>query len=1089
MRTQVARALTAVYASALAVAFGGWLLVRWGPRPPSWLELAYTLVNVPVEHTLFASVLLAIVTSALVRRKRVGLVFVAVAQAVGIYLGLAVLLGLPTWARLADWREERAVSRVLDIVSIPIGMAALWACWWLRGQFRGRLRRGSSVAALMVGLGGLAATFVLVGAVTWAVRPAAGWSAWQEVAAIILRGLGLGGLWHAHLRALPVWLPQLASGLLGATLLATVSTFVRTARDAGAWTGERELAIRRLIARYGERDSLAYFATRRDKSAAFARNGEAVVTYRVLQGVSLASGDPIGAQPAWGRAIDAWVREARTFGWIPAVLAASEDGARAYARAGLRVLSLGDEAVLEARRFDLDATALADVRRAAAHARRAGLTVSVRRQRQLPADELAALARVSDTWRHGATERGFSMALNRVGDQADSGLVHVVATDANGRPVGLLTFVPWGRRGLSLDVMRRSPDAPHGVTELMVSELLAGAERLGVNRVSLNFAMFRSAFADAARLGAGPLTRLHVSFLGLLDRIWQLERLYRNNRRYRPAWVPRYVCVDDTVGLPSVVAAIGAAEGFLPDLGRARRAAGRHLDAAQVSEALAIAEAPAVEPGELGPRRGDQTRVRLEHLRALEAAGGEAYPAVGLRPTTTIGKLAGASGEVVVSGRVRAVRDFGGVVFATLVEGADSAQILLERDAGQRVAEFRRLVDRGDLLLVRGVRGRSRTGTPSLLVRDWQMAAKCLHPISFDALRDPEARLRRRSEDLLVHPDQVRLLRERGRAVDAVRRTLLGRGFLEVETPVLHPEHGGANARPFETHINAYHADLFLRIAPELYLKRLVVGGLGPIFELSRNFRNEGADATHNPEFTSLEAYQPFADYTDMRLLTQDLVRAAATAVRGEPVLTLDGVDVSLASDWPVVPMLEAVSRAVGRAVDLDTGLGELRAIADEHGVHLDEEAGVGAALEELYAALVEPTTLAPTFYVDFPVETSPLTRRHRTKPGLVERWDLVIKGMELGTAYTELTDPLDQRRRLTEQSLRAAAGDVEAMAVDEDFLAALELGMPPTGGLGIGIDRLVMLLTDSPSIRDVLLFPHMRPRRADGEAPSTTEA
>ena len=357
-----------------------------------------------------------------------------------------------------------------------------------------------------------------------------------------------------------------------------------------------------------------------------------------------------------------------------------------------------------------------------------------------------------------------------------------------------------------------------------------------------------------------------------------------------------------------------------------------------------------------------------------------------------------------------------------------------------------------------------------------------MHPIPFGAFNDPEARLRQRATDLIVHPEAADMLRVRAAVVRSLRRTLEGAGYLEVDTPILHTVHGGASARPFKTFSNAYGIDLSMRIAPELYLKRLVVAGMGPLFEIGRNFRNEGADATHNPEFTSLEAYEPFGDYTTMRLLTESLVKNAARAVHGAPVLPLlrpDGeyelVDVS--APWPVVTVLDAVSAAVGRPIDLATDFDVLLELARSHEIPIHEGMGPGAIIEELYAELVEGATVHPTFYVDFPVETSPLTGPHRTQPGLVERWDLVVNGMELGTAYSELTDPLEQRRRLEAQSLKAASGDVEAMEVDEEFLRALETGMPPTGGLGIGVDRLAMLIIGT-SIRGVLTFPFVRPAR-----------
>ena len=363
------------------------------------------------------------------------------------------------------------------------------------------------------------------------------------------------------------------------------------------------------------------------------------------------------------------------------------------------------------------------------------------------------------------------------------------------------------------------------------------------------------------------------------------------------------------------------------------------------------------------------------------------------------------------------------------------------------------------------------------------MAAKALQPVPFGGLTDPGQRARQRTLDLLVHPEAGDKLRARSVALRAVRDTLLAEGYLEAETPILGTVHGGATARPFRTFSHAYGVDLVLRIAPELALKRLLAGDMGPVFEMGRNFRNEGADATHNSEFTVLEAYKPFADYHDMRRLTESVIKAAARAVYGAEVIPLPGPDgvsqlVDVSGEWPVVTVCEAVSAAVGQQVDQFTDLETLLGLARAHQVAVHDGMGPGAVLEELYGELVEGATIMPTFYADFPVETSPLTGPHRSKPGLVERWDLVIRGSELGTAYSELNDPIEQRRRLTEQSWKAAAGDAEAMEIDDDFLAALEAGMPPAGGLGIGLDRVVMLLTES-NIREVLSFPFVRPKRA----------
>ena len=298
---------------------------------------------------------------------------------------------------------------------------------------------------------------------------------------------------------------------------------------------------------------------------------------------------------------------------------------------------------------------------------------------------------------------------------------------------------------------------------------------------------------------------------------------------------------------------------------------------------------------------------------------------------------------------------------------------------------------------------------------------------------------------------------------------------------MLQAVHGGANARPFATHINAYDLDLYLRIAPELFLKRLVVSGVGRVFELNRNFRNEGADGSHNPEFTSLEAYEAHGDYTTMRRLARDLVLAVASAVNGRPVARRpDGSELALDVEWPVVTVHDAVAMAVGAPIDPSTPSEGLRALCAASGVVAPFEASAGLLVQRLYDALVEPATTTPTFFTDFPVEVSPLARVHRDDPRLAERWDLVADGMELGTAYSELTDPVDQRARLTMQSMDAAAGDAEAMEVDEGFLGALELGLPPTGGLGLGVDRLLMLITGT-TIRGTLAFPFVKPARASG--------
>ena len=1089
-----ARLLTMVHALAALLAGAGWLVGRGREGRVSTVELAFGLVNLPYSYTLVSAVLLGLETWALIGRKRVGLVAVAAFQVLGILLGVAAAARLAGTPGSADWPAHRMLQHELDVASIGIGLVVLVGLWRLRGVFTAHTPPGSWRRLVLTLVGGAAVTtataVVLVGATTE--QPHRG----RLVVGVLARSVGAIGRRHAEqLAPVPVWVPEICSALLAATLLAAVVLFLRAGRRARRWSGQRELATRALVERYGEDDSLAYFATRRDKEVVFSPDRRAMVAYGVRHGVSLAAGDPVGDRASWPAAIQAWRTEARHYGWLPAVLSASEDGARAYVAAGLRPLAMGDEAVLEPSRFSLAAPALGPVRHAAQRASRAGLRTEVRRQEQVPPAELAELVAAAASWRQGV-DRGFSMALDRVADPADGQVLWVTARDADGALQGLLSFVPWGRRGVSLDLMRRSPTAPNGVTELLVTDLLRGAARLGLVRVSLNFCVLRPVYAAGRRFGAGTVTRLNYSLLGVLDRFWQLERLYRANQKYDPSWRPRFLCYEDLVALPQVLVAAASAEGFLPTLPGSPAGAGAGAATLSPAEldALAAQRARAEEErGEAALRRGPQQE-RAAHLAGLAAAGRPPYPVGAAAPSTTVAALArqlaggaaegsAGTGPVRVAGRPERLRDHGAVVFVRLGDGGAAVQVVLEADRLGTAAlqEFRRLVDTGDLVEVAGVPGTSRNGTPSLLATGWTMLAKALHPVPYGGLTDPGARLRRRSTDLLVHPEVLGPLRARATVLDSLRSTLRDQGYLEVETPILHSVHGGATARPFTTVSNAYGVGLSLRIAPELYLKRLLVGGTGPIFEIGRNFRNEGADATHNPEFTALEAYRPYADYTTMRVLTEQLVTEAARAVHGRPALRLRPVAggeptlVDVSAPWPVVPVMTAVSAAVQTTVDEHTDVEELLALARRHGVAVHPAMTAGAVVEELYADLVEARTVLPTFYTDFPQESSPLTAPHRTRPGLVERWDLVANGMELGTAYSELTDPVEQRRRLTEQSLLAAGGDPEAMELDEDFLYALETGMPPTGGLGLGVDRLLVLLT-ADSIRDVLTFPFVRP-------------
>ncbi len=493
-------------------------------------------------------------------------------------------------------------------------------------------------------------------------------------------------------------------------------------------------------------------------------------------------------------------------------------------------------------------------------------------------------------------------------------------------------------------------------------------------------------------------------------------------------------------------------------------------------------------PGPPDDELPEQLRVRRAKLDRLREAGADPYP-VTLPRTTSLADVRAAhpdlepdtmTGERVgVTGRVIFSRNTGKLCFATLREGDAELQVMLSRDrvGEQALDAWKADVDLGDHVFVEGEVGTSRRGELSVFADSWQLAAKALRPLPVaHKPMSEELRVRRRYVDLIVRDEARRTVRQRAAVVAALRAGLTGRGFLEVETPMLQTVHGGAAARPFRTHMNAFDLDLYLRIAPELFLKRCIVGGLERVFEINRNFRNEGVDSSHSPEFAMLEFYEAWADYRGVARTTRELVQECCAALFGDHTARHhDGTEVDLSGEWPEVPLYSLVSDAVGEEVTPETPVEHLRALAERHDVGVDPAWLPGKVVEELFESLVQHTLQAPTFVVDYPVDTSPLTRAHRTTPGLAEKWDLYIGGVERGTGYSELVDPVVQRERFTQQALLAAAGDPEAMVLDEDFLEALEYGMPPTGGVGMGIDRLMMTLTGL-GIRETILFPLVRP-------------
>ena len=1046
-------------------------------------------VLVPVPANLAYAAFMAVLAGATARRKRVAWWTLVVYFAIDVASSLLALgvIALVPRGELVDDAGVPLFSgwgRVATGVAVVVGVAALVVLFLARREFYARVRKGAVLKALGV-FAGVAAVGIGLGYTLVATFPGTLPRDAGEQLAYAAEKV-LGGAFEfdvTRIGAAPGWV-NFILGLFGAiAVFAALFTLLRSQQVNAALEPGDEVKVRGLLDRYGERDSLGYFATRRDKLAIFAPSGKAAVTYRPVNGVSLAGGDPIGDPEAWGAAIDAWLEEARSYAWTPAAMGASEEGATAYHKAGLKVLELGDEAILLTDRYSLDGREMRQVRQAVNRVERAGYTAQVRRHADIPPDEMKEIAELATRWRDTDSERGFSMALGRIGDPNDGRCVLVEARDRDGIARSLLSFSPWGQHGLSLDLMRRDHEAENGAMEFMVTALMNAAPKLGVERVSLNFAVFRAVFEEGGRIGAGPVLRLWRRILMFFSKWWQLEQLYRSNIKYQPEWVPRFLCFGDRRDLAKVGMASAIAEGFLTVPGTPVV----ELDAT-AAPVLEGRPAPAT-PAELAGAAHDesvneQMAVRLAKLERLRADGVDPYP-VGFHPTATCGGIRAGHPDtpadtrtgdrVSVAGRLMLQRDHGHLVFATIRDWSGDLQLMLDRD----IEAWTAAVDIGDHVGVTGEVVTTKRGELSVHVDTWEITGKCLRPLpdKHGGLADQEAKVRQRYLDLITSADARTLLRARSAAVHSLRQSFTGRGFIEVETPILQRIHGGANARPFTTHINAYDLRLYLRIAPELYLKRLAVGGVEKVFELGRTFRNEGVDYKHNPEFSMLEAYQAYADYDSMLTLTREVVQQAALAANGECVIMHDGQPHDVSGQWSVRTVDEAISAALGEEITADTDVEKLRKLCDAAKIPYDPKWGRGAVVLEMYERLVEEKTVLPTFYKDFPTDVSPLTRQSRVDARLAERWDLVAFGTELGTAYSELTDPIEQRRRLTEQSLLAAGGDPEAMELDEDFLQALEYAMPPTGGLGIGVDRLVMLLTGR-SIRETLPFPLVRATR-----------
>lgn len=506
----------------------------------------------------------------------------------------------------------------------------------------------------------------------------------------------------------------------------------------------------------------------------------------------------------------------------------------------------------------------------------------------------------------------------------------------------------------------------------------------------------------------------------------------------------------------------------------------------------------------------EQEKLRREKLAELIMMGIEPYPAP-LFPvnTSSVAIKNNYSDEkkeefadVCIAGRIMSVRDMGKANFAVIQDSVGKIQLYIRRDdicPGEDKSLYdivwKKLLDIGDIIGIRGFAFITRTGEISVHVKELTLLCKSLRPLpivkeadgqTFDAVTDPEFRYRQRYADLIINPSVKETFVKRTKMVNSIRAFLNERGALEVDTPVLQSIPGGAAARPFVTHHNALDVPFYLRIANELYLKRLIVGGFDWVYEFSRNFRNEGMDRTHNPEFTILEFYTAYKDYLWMMEITEQLLEKAAIDVTGSSEVTVGERNISFKAPYKRISIYDAIKEHTGIDVS-KMNEDQLRDTCRKLGIHVDNTMGKGKLIDEIFGEKCEDHYVQPTFIIDYPVEMSPLTKKHRDKQGLVERFELIINGKEIANAYSELNDPIDQRERFEEQVKLLERGDEEAMFIDNDFLRALEYGMPPTAGIGFGIDRLCMLLTNQPSIQDVLLFPQMRPERFDGQEQELT--
>lgn len=856
-------------------------------------------------------------------------------------------------------------------------------------------------------------------------------------------------------------------------------------------TAEDELRIRQLLAQHGEQDSLGYFATRRDKMVIFAPDTKAAITYRILGGISLASADPIGSEASWPAAIHEWLKEARENGLIPAVLAAGERGVRYYQQHGLKALELGDEAVIDVQEFSAPSRQRTPLLKAARRLQLAGYKAQVRRQKDIPTTELYSLTLRAAQWREKHKERGgFSMALSRLGEPADDRCVLVEAFDPAGMLQGLLSLVPWGRHGLSLDFMCANRSGQSGLSEFMIHELVAASPRLDVSRISLNFVMFRSVFEQASRVGAGAFILGYRACLRLLSRTVQLESLYRFTVKSDPRWHPRFSCFPHVHQVPRITWMSLTAEGYLLYWRQIPLPHSEGDTASFVDTVQEISKQPPSIKKRISGRKVHRAdRSRREKLNKYGEGGNEPY----MMSFVTDSELAAVrkqfcelpsntrSGQSCrVAGRVVAKREMGKVCFLVLSDFNGNIQAILDAQVLGRchLREIVRQIDLGDMLGVKGEILKSQRGELSVLVCEWVLTAKCLHPFPLERARESgESRLERPSYlELITCKESREMVLLEYRVRSALQKCLIQRNFQEVETPIglVHRFRQENTHRFLSSNITSPY--IYMQNASGLYLKSLCVAGMGRIFEFSRGVCSK-AEQTPDQEVTSLELYQVYTDYLGAIDLARELIQQATRTALGREIV--EGhkcesvVKIDISGQWNVIPVHAAVAAALHSPITIETEHDELVRACTCAGVAIPTDASSEQLVMCAFEQLVVTTTVQPTFYIDYPLSSSPFTRQTRHDSRLAERWGLFAFGVEIATGSSELTDPIERQRRSTLQLFDAAtAVDSNAVELEEELLLALEYGMPPTASLKMRLDRVLVILNENEQMLNSSRFP-----------------